>query len=118
MLYNAATGKRVATLSDENVISLSAAGGPFLNIEAEVNKPGVESVVFMIDGVCLDINGRCLENTPPYTMAGDIDGRHYDNWDWSSMVGRTYTFEIVPYARDFAEGERLPSVMMTLTVNR
>jgi hypothetical protein len=115
-LYNAASGGRVETLNDGDVISLSDIGTPFLNIEAEVDRPGVESIAFLLDGQCRPLNGRCLENTAPYTMAGDVNGDMYDNWDWSSLVGGAHTIEFVPYPQDDAQGSPLPSVVMTITV--
>lgn len=114
VLYDAGSDRALLALSDGGTIDLSQLGTSFLNIVAETNTP-VGSVQFLLDGDDFCKNGRCLENTAPYSMAGDDNGNYYNNWDWSGLLG-SHTIQIIPYSGANAGGERLPDVTLRFTV--
>lgn len=117
-LYDADSQRLIGTLSDGDTIRLSDFGTTYLNIEVTADSSKVGSVFFFVDGRCYELNGRCIENTPPFFMAGDINGRAYDNWDWSGLAGGTHVFEFIPYDQKNGQGNRLPSKILTLTITR
>ena len=114
VLYDAGGDYPLLTLSDGGTIDLSQLGTRSLNIVAETNTP-VGSVQFLLDGNVFDKNGRTIENTPPYAMAGDVDGDYYNNWDWNELLG-SHTIQIIPYSGSNASGERLSDVTLRFTV--
>ncbi len=117
VLVDATSDHALLTLTDGSVISLSQLGARHLTILANAGATPVGSVRFLLDGREFCLNDRCVENSPPYSMAGDLGGDHYNNWDWSSLLG-THTITAVPYTVAGAAGEELPALTVQLTITR
>jgi len=114
VLYDAGRDSPLPALGDGGTIDLSQLGTSSLNIVAETNTP-VGSIKFLLDGSEFCKNGRCVENAPPFAMAGDNNGDYYNNWDWNELLG-SHTIQIIPYSGANASGERLPDVTLRFTV--
>lgn len=97
-LVDAQSNLPMAALSDGVEVNLRALPSPIVNILNDFPAP-TESVVYYLDGQPFCINGRCVENSAPYYMAGDIDGDPYNNWDWRALLG-THTLTAVPCEKD------------------
>jgi len=122
-LINPTTGRAIGAIEDGDTISLrqsgcGTSGACYLNVEAIVDGADVASVTFMFDGKPIDINGRSLENTAPYYMAGDINGDPQGNWNWARYVGGQHTIEAQPCDRDNGEGPCTLPLTVTFTVTR
>ena len=122
-LINPASGRDFGSIEDEDVISLrqsgcGASGACYLNLEAIAGGSGVESVVFELDGQPFKINGRSLENSPPYYMAGDLNGDPQGNWDWAGLIGGRHTIKVVPCDQPDGRGNCGPPRAVTFTVVR
>lgn len=97
-LVDAQSNLPMGGLSDGAEVNLRTLPSPIVNLLTDFAAP-VESVVYYLDGQPFCINGRCLENSAPYYMAGDIDGDPYDNWNWGTLLG-THTLTAVPCEKD------------------
>ena len=122
-LINPTTGRAIGAIEDGDTISLrqsgcGTSGACYLNVEAIVDGADVASVTFMFDGKPIDINGRSLENTAPYYMAGDINGDPQGNWNWARYVGGQHTIEAQPCDRDNGEEPCTLPLTVTFTVTR
>lgn len=117
VLVDATSDLALLALTDGSVISLSQLGARHLTILANAGATPVGSVRFLLDGREFCLNDRCVENSPPYSMAGDLGGDHYNNWDWSSLLG-THTITAIPYTVAGAAGEELPALTVQLTITK
>lgn len=118
VLIDAVRDVPVADLSDGTVIRLSDLPTRRLDIEAISPGTQTESIVFYLDGQLFCANGRCVENVPPYAMAGDVNsGDHYNNWDWSNMIGR-HTITAVGCDEDNGMGTCGAPFTVSFTVTR
>lgn len=114
-LVDAETNQPALGMSGSAVVDLRALPTKHLNVRVDFPSPAVESVVFLLDGQPFCINGRCVENSPPYYMAGDVNGDPYDNWDWSTLVG-THTLTAIPCEKDGGQPPCGPPQTLTVTV--
>ncbi len=103
VLIDAVRNRPITDLENGDVIILSQLPTRKLDVEAVSPGTQTESVLFFLDGQMFCANGRCLENVPPYGMAGDVNGDHYDNWEWSTMLGR-HTITAVGCDQDNGQG--------------
>lgn len=101
-LDNAETNQPALAMSGGAVVDLRTLPTQHLNVRVDFASPAVESVVFLLDGRPFCANGRCVENSPPYYMAGDVNGDPYDNWDWTTLLG-THTITAIPCEKDNGE---------------
>ncbi|HYD82617.1 MAG TPA: hypothetical protein VEA63_01165, partial [Opitutus sp.] len=104
MLVNAKTQADVRPLTDGAIIDLSV-DGAVLNVRAAVNG-SAGSVAFYLNGK------KTLENTAPWTMAGDLNGVFQP---WKPAVGR-HTLRVVPYSRSNGGGEAGETLEISFTV--
>ena len=110
-LYNAATDRAIATLSNGYAISLATVGS-LLNIGATpLPATGVGSVRFMYDG-----NFIRNENKPPYSMAGDkyVNGT-VDYFAWTPNIGM-HTVTATAYSAANSTGTLLQSSTVSFSV--
>lgn len=117
VLINADNDRRIRDLSDGDTVRLSELSTTRLDIEARVNDSNIESVSFKLDGQSFCTNGRCIENGAPYAMNGDAGGDHYNNWDWSALIG-THTISAMPCTGNDGNGTCGPSMTVRITVTR
>lgn len=117
VLIDASNDRALQTLADGNSISLSQLGVRYMTIQANVGTTPVGSIKFLLDGRDFCLNDRCVENSPPYSMAGDLGGDHYATWDWINLLG-THTITAIPYTVAGAAGEELPALTVQLTITR
>lgn len=112
-LINADTDQDIRVLRDNDTIDFSSLSTRNLNIRANVDASiePVGSLIFYFDGVPLDINGRSIENSAPYAMAGDQSGDYYENW--RIPIG-SHTIRVVPY--QFANGEGTEGTPLEVTI--
>lgn len=108
-------GGDVMTLRDGDTIDLSRIGTSVLDIRVEADD-SAGSILFSMDGRNLNLNGRNLENVPPFIIGGDIDGKPYGTWDWASLAGGTHTIRVWACSRPGGEGECAPAVDVIFTV--
>lgn len=121
-LVNASTGRNVGQIKDGDNISLrqsgcGASGACYLNVEA-VPGNNVTSVTFKLDGQSFEMNGRALENTAPYYMAGDVNNKPQGNWNWANLVGGRHTIEAQACDQVNAQGTCGPPLAASFTVTR
>lgn len=118
ILIDAVRDVPIADLEDGTTIRLSDLPTSRLDVEAIAPGANTESVLFYLDGQLFCANSRCLENGPPYAMAGDLNqGDHYDNWDWSNMLGR-HTISAIGCDQDNGLGECGAPLTVEFTVSR
>lgn len=115
-LVNADNNQDIYTLATNSQINLSALPTGNLDIRAEVNANWVESVIFFLDGLQFELNGRAVENTPPYSMAGDLSGDFYNNWNWGNMLGN-HTISVVACSQDNGRGNCSNPFTITISVS-
>lgn len=123
ILMNPTTSRITGPIKDGSTISLrdsgcNSSGACYLNVEAVVAGPGIESVAFKLDGRDFRINGRSVENTAPYFMAGDTDKGPNRNWDWAELVGKKHTIEAIPCTQKNIAGGCQSSHIVSFTVTR
>lgn len=116
VLVNADLDKDIDLLRNGDVINLNSSTSN-LSVKAVVSSSQIESVIFYLDDrqFCMNDQNRCVENTPPYAMAGDLDGNYYNNWNWSSLLG-THTITAVPCRQDGGQGLCETPFIVTFTV--
>lgn len=118
LLIDAARDTTLSALESGNVIRLSDLPTRKLDVEAIAPGTATESVLFYLDGQLFCANHRCLENGFPYAMAGDLNqGDHYDNWDWSNMLG-SHTISAVGCDQDNGLGTCGAPLTVQFTVTR
>lgn len=94
----------IMTLRDGDTVDLGRIGASILNIRV-VADDSAGSIMFLLDGKPLNLNGRNLENVPPFIIGGDIDRNPYGNWDWAGLAGGTHTLRVWACSRPSGEGE-------------
>ena len=117
ILIDPGDGGTIRALRVEDTVSLSDLGRDTFNVLADVDSPGVESVIFLLDGQAFCPRGNCIENVAPYFMGGDSGGNPYDDWDWSEMLG-TRTLTAIPCSGDGGTGDCLTPIEVRLTIVR
>lgn len=122
-LLNPVTGRTISRIEDGDTISLrqsgcGTSGACNLNVEAIVEDSSVESVLFKLDGEPFWKNGRYLENSAPYYMAGDTTAGPQRNWNWAELIGGQHTIEAQPCDRDSGEGACTIPLVVSITVTR
>jgi hypothetical protein len=118
ILIDAERDVPITDLPSGSSIRLSDLRTTRLDVEAIAPDAHTESVLFYLDGQLFCANSRCLENGPPYAMAGDLNqGDHYDNWDWSNMLGR-HTISAVGCDQDNGQGNCGAPLTVEFTVRR
>ena len=117
ILIDPGDGGTIRALRVEDTVSLSDLGRDRFNVLADVDSPGVESVIFLLDGQAFCPRGNCIENVAPYFMGGDSGGNPYDDWDWSEMLG-TRTLTAIPCSGDGGTGDCLTPIEVRLTIVR
>jgi len=116
ILVNTETNQDIAFLSDQYALTLSNLSTSKLDIRANVSTSWVESIIFYLDGTQFELNGRNLENSPPYSMAGDINGDYYNNWDWNGMIG-VHTISAIACSQDHGQGTCSSPYTITIRVS-
>ncbi|WP_420629736.1 hypothetical protein [Candidatus Leptofilum sp.] len=118
ILVNADTNQDIFTLSNNSQINLSSLSTRNLDIRAEVSASAdwIQSVIFYLDGRQFEMNGRDAENAPPYAMAGDINGDHYNNWNWENMVG-THTISAKACSEQYGAGFCSQQLTISISVS-
>jgi len=107
-LTNADTEQIVQTLLDGSNIDIAAIGTRSLNVIANTSPTVVGSVRFGLDG---NPTYR-IENSSPYTLAGDDDG---DLYAWKPSLG-THVLKATPYSGPRATGIAGSTVQVSFTV--
>lgn len=107
-LVNALTNEDLGPLANGQIINLSSIGTNKLNIRANSNFPGTESIVFSWQG---NSHFR-TENTPPYALFADNNG---DYNQWNATPG-TYSLGATPYTGNNAGGSAGPSGNITFSI--
>lgn len=113
------SGGEIMTLQDGATIDLGRIGSRYLDLQAEVNSSAVGSVLFTLDGrpFCMNDQQRCVENAPPYIMGGDLGGKLYGNWDWSTLIG-SHTLSAYACTQTNGQGECSEPIAISFSVQR
>lgn len=114
-LIHPVRNSELRTLRDGGTVDLSILGTDFMDIEAIVESSDIESVTFYLDGEQFCMHNRCVENSPPYSMAGDQAGNYYNDWDWSLITGE-HTISVKPCTEDNGGGSCEPPVTIAFTI--
>jgi len=115
VLINPVRNQPIRTLHDGDTVNLTDLGARNLDIEAIVQSSRIESVTFYLDGENFCLNGRCVENGAPYSMAGDAAGDYYNNWNWTSIIGER-TISAVPCTKDNGQGSCDPPLTIKIMI--
>lgn len=107
-LVNADTDQIVQTLLDGSTIDVAVLGTRNLNVIANTSPTVVGSVRFGLDG---NLTYR-IENSPPYTLAGDGGG---DFYPWKPSLG-THVVKATPYSGARATGTAGSTVQASFTL--
>lgn len=123
VLINAVSDTEIGTLAEGSVIRLSQLETTKLNVQAvagQLTEASIQSVRFYLDGQEFCRNQRCLENGPPYAMAGDLrSGDYYDNWDWArELLPGRHTISAIPCDQDNGEGNCGLPLTIIFTIER
>lgn len=108
-------GRYSNTLRNGDTIDLGQIGTSLLDIRVEADS-SASSILFLLDGTNLNLNGRNLENVPPFIVGGDVNGQPYGNWDWASLAGGTHTISVWACSRPGGEGDCAPPINVSFHV--